>query len=51
VATYEEAHSALIDRIAELAPRANPVTILRLAEALAWMTQPGQPHGSSPSAA
>jgi len=45
MASQQEAEQAIIDRIVELAPKAQPPHLLLLAEALAWCYQPGQPHG------
>ncbi|MGD9695822.1 MAG: hypothetical protein AB7V42_09210 [Thermoleophilia bacterium] len=45
-ATAEQAREALIAAIAAQAERApNASTLLRLAEAYAWVVQPGQAHG------
>lgn len=48
MATTEEAADALVDAIADMAPRVRGTSgLLELAEALAWVRQPGQSHGSS----
>lgn len=45
-ATEEEARDALIAAIAAQAAVApNATTLLRLAEAYAWVVEPAQPHG------
>jgi hypothetical protein len=53
MADYQETHQAIMDAIYQQAQR--PPTelgatgALRLAEALAWLTNPAQPHGGSPT--
>lgn len=48
MATNAEAAQAIVDRIAELAPRATKsAALLTMAEALAWVRDPNQPHGGS----
>ncbi|MBY0398124.1 MAG: hypothetical protein K2X91_16895 [Thermoleophilia bacterium] len=45
-ATAETARDALIAAIAQQAVTApNATTLLRLAEAYAWVVEPAQPHG------
>jgi hypothetical protein len=41
----KEAQQALLKRITEQAPTATGETLLRLAEAYAWLRFPNQPHG------
>ncbi|MEQ8834967.1 MAG: hypothetical protein RIB67_11065 [Miltoncostaeaceae bacterium] len=44
--TPEETRAILLDQIAAHARRApNATTLLRLAEAWAWLQDPSQPHG------
>lgn len=44
----EEARENLLRAIAAQAVRApNATTLLRLAEAYAWVVEPGQPHGGT----
>ena len=46
----DEARDALISAIANQAATApNATTLLRLAEAYAWVVEPGQSHGSRDS--
>jgi hypothetical protein len=48
MATTEELLEALDQRLLEaLGTRATSDTILKLAEARAWLTDPAQPHASS----
>lgn len=42
-----KAESALLAKIAELAEKAGVPGVVQLAEAYAWVTNPGQPHGGS----
>jgi hypothetical protein len=45
---YEEAQKAVYDRIIAIAPKVSgTVGLLQLAEAFAWVSMPGQPHGGS----
>jgi hypothetical protein len=41
----QEAHDALLSRIAELAPKASPESVKDLAEAYAFVAAPAQDHG------
>jgi hypothetical protein len=47
MATEAEARQAIIDNVAKNAPSATGPYLLRLAEALAWVSAPAQPHGGS----
>ena len=48
-ATAQTARDALIAAIAQQAVTApNATTLLRLAEAYAWVVEPAQPHGGVP---
>lgn len=42
-----EAQEAILKRIAETAPTAPAVNLLRLSEAYAYAVSPSQPHGGS----
>ena len=45
---FSEAQNAILDRIIEVAPHHKTATgLLALAEAFAWASMPGQPHGST----
>ncbi len=44
---YEAARNAILDRVVNIAPSITSSTsLLALAEAFAWASMPGQPHGS-----
>jgi hypothetical protein len=45
VATSEDAYAAILEAITESAKLASPAQLLALAEALAWLMHPNQPHG------
>ena len=46
----EDARDALLKAITTHASSTiNPLIVLRLAEAYAWLMDPSQPHGSAPS--
>ena len=48
MATRDEAQQALLDAIAHAASgEKHAPTLLELAEALAWVINPNQPHGGS----
>jgi hypothetical protein len=51
MATSGEVQDALLDRILRRARTAEPPELLQLAEALAWLIDPYQRHGSTPSQA
>jgi hypothetical protein len=44
---FTEVQRVIYDRVAELTPKATIDSLLKLAEAFAWASAPGQPHGSS----
>jgi hypothetical protein len=51
MATTSDVQNALLDAILRAAPNANPLALLCLAEALAWIQHPDQTHGGErPSA-
>lgn len=44
---YEAARNAILDRVVNIAPSITSSTsLLALAEAFAWASMPGQPHGT-----
>jgi hypothetical protein len=43
---YDEARVAVLNRVIELAPKANATTLVNLAEAFAWVASPQQHHGA-----
>lgn len=45
MATDNEAEEAILARIVQLAPNVQSQGLLNLAEALAWLRNPSQPHG------
>jgi hypothetical protein len=51
MATSSEVQGALLDRILKQTKMAQAPELLQLAEALAWLIDPYQSHGSTPSQA
>jgi hypothetical protein len=51
MATSGEVQDALLDRILKQTKTAHAPELLQLAEALAWLIDPYQGHGSTPSQA
>lgn len=49
MANFQEAKQAVIDQVAKLAPNSNQEALRDLAEALAWLVDPSQPHGGHSS--
>jgi hypothetical protein len=50
MATVGTAHQAVLDAIEKMAPAVKrPESLLQLAEALAWLRSPEQPHGGNVS--
>src|SRR5918996_2530950 len=49
MATKDAVIDALLDQIAAEIEKNDSLRVLRFAEAYAWLSSPGQPHGSSPS--
>lgn len=43
----EQAANAILDEIIKDASSANSTSLAKFAEALAWITNPDQPHGGS----
>jgi hypothetical protein len=47
VATPNDVQNALLEAILKSAPNANPLALLCLAEALAWLQYPNQGHAGT----
>lgn len=47
MATSGDVQNALLEAILKSAPNANPLALLCLAEALAWLQYPNQAHGGA----